>query len=135
MCRAMITKRNSRRRQVHDYPRDLGSQLDYELLRFVRDEPTPDLAAVSPLPVEDREILAAMLDGLNNFRDVARSDSKPMLSKKIQPLLDMADRLRSQAELTIPTMAAMQQRRSVWRLHADHNHEVWRGEGQFRRRL
>src|SRR5258708_40019751 len=28
-----------------------------------------------------------------------------MLSKKIQPLLDMADRLRSQAELTIPTMA------------------------------
>jgi hypothetical protein len=90
---------------VHDYPRDLGSQLDYELLRFVRDEPTPDLAAVSPLPVEDREILAAMLDGLNNFRDVARSDSNPMLSKKIQPLLDMADRLRSQAELTIPTMA------------------------------
>ncbi|MGA2583641.1 MAG: hypothetical protein ABSG31_10225 [Tepidisphaeraceae bacterium] len=91
--------------EVRDYPNDLGSQLDYELLRFVRDEPTPDLSAISQLPAEDREILAALLDGLNNFRDNARADSNPMLSTKIQPLLEMADRLRSQAELTIPTIA------------------------------
>jgi hypothetical protein len=91
--------------EVRDYPNDLGSQLDYELLRFVRDEPTPDLSTISQLPAEDREIMAALLDGLNNFRNNARADTNPMLSTKIQPLLEMADRLRSQAELTIPTIA------------------------------
>jgi hypothetical protein len=90
---------------VTDYPRDLGNQLDYQLLRFVRDEPTPELSNVSQLSDEDRDILLALMDGLNNFRAATRNDGNVMLNRKIQPLLDMADRLRSEAQLSIPTVA------------------------------
>jgi hypothetical protein len=90
---------------VTDYPRDLGNQLDYQLLRFVRDEPAPDLSTVSGLTAEDREIISALVDGLSNFRNTVRADNNLMLSRKIQPLLDMDDRLRAKAELTIPTIA------------------------------
>lgn len=90
---------------VRDYPRDLGAQLDYQLLRFVREEPTPELADVAQLSSEDREMLSALMDGLTNFRNCVRAEGNPMLSRKIQPLLEMADRLRSQTELSIPTIA------------------------------
>lgn len=90
---------------VHDYPNDLGNQLDYQLLRFVRNEPTPDMNDVAQLSGEDRDILLALLDGLNNFRNAAHADGNLMLNRKIQPLLEMADRLRSQAQLAIPTIA------------------------------
>jgi len=90
---------------VRDYPRDLGAQLDYQLLRFVREEPTPELADVAQLSLEDREMLSALMDGLTNFRNCVRAEGNPMLSRKIQPLLEMADRLRSQTELSVPTVA------------------------------
>jgi hypothetical protein len=90
---------------VTDYPRDLGNQLDYELLRFVREEPTPDLPTLSGLTSEDKEILSALLDGINNFRNTVRADSNQMLGEKIQPLVDMVDRLHQQAELAIPVIA------------------------------
>ena len=90
---------------VTDYPRDLGNQLDYQLLRFVRDEPTPELSNVTQLSDEDRDILLALMDGLNNFRAAVRNDGNLMLNRKIQPLLEMADRLRSEAQLSIPTVA------------------------------
>ncbi len=90
---------------VIDYPRDLGNQIDYELLRFVRDEPTPDLSTISGLTSEDKEILSALLDGINNFRNTVRADGDQMLGSKIQPLVDMVDRLHQQAELAIPVIA------------------------------
>ncbi len=90
---------------VQDYPRDLGYQLDYQLLRLVRDEPTPDLSDVSQLSNEDRDLLMALMDGLTNFRTTARSNANLMLNRKIQPLIEMAERLRSQGQLAIPTVA------------------------------
>jgi hypothetical protein len=90
---------------IRDYPRDIAGQLNWQLLQFVEDRPTPDMAAVSGLPEEDRAILTTLMDGLGNFRETVRSDNNMLLSRKIKPLLDMADRLRSQAELTIPTAA------------------------------
>jgi hypothetical protein len=90
---------------VRDYPRDLGAQLDYQLLRFVREESTPELAEVAQLSLEDREMLSALMDGLTNFRNCVRAEGNPMLSRKIQPLLEMADRLRSETELSVPTIA------------------------------
>ena len=93
------------RKLVQDYPRDLGDQLDYQLLRLVRDEPTPDLSVVSQLSGEDRDLLLALMDGLTNFRAAARGDANLMLNRKIQPLVEMADRLRSQGQLAIPTVA------------------------------
>jgi len=93
------------RKLVQDYPRDLGDQLDYQLLRLVRDEPTPDLSVVSQLSSEDRDLLLALMDGLTNFRAAARGDGNLMLNRKIQPLVEMAERLRSQGQLAIPTVA------------------------------
>jgi hypothetical protein len=93
------------RKLVEDYPRDLGNQLDYQLLRLVRDEPTPDLSVVSQLSSEDRDLLLALMDGLTNFRAAARGDGNLMLNRKIQPLLEMAERLHAQGQLAIPTVA------------------------------
>jgi hypothetical protein len=88
---------------VRDYPRDVAGQLDYQLLQFVEDRQTPEMSALGGLPDEDRAILTTVMDGLGNFRETVRSDNNMLLSRKIKPLLDMADRLRSQGELTIPT--------------------------------
>jgi hypothetical protein len=91
--------------RLRDNPRDLSAHLDHQLQRFLADEPVPDLAALSSLPAEDRELLTALMDGLSNFRNGLRSDNNMLLSKKVRPLLELAARVRSQAELSIPTIA------------------------------
>jgi hypothetical protein len=91
--------------RVKDYPRDVGAHLDYQLLQFVQDKSVPDLNAIAPLPAEDREVLTAMLDGLSNFRNTVRADNNALLSKKIAPVVAMADRLRASANLSIPTVS------------------------------
>jgi hypothetical protein len=91
-------------RRVKDYPRDLSANLDYQLLLFLRDEPVPQLSAITGLPSEDRELISAVMDGLSNFKNTLRSDNNMLLSRKIKPLTDLADRLKTQAELSIPTL-------------------------------
>ena len=90
---------------VKDYPQDAAGQLDFQLLHFARGESVPDMQTLAGLAPEDREVLAAMLDGLSNFRNVVRADNNVMLSRKVRPILDAAERLRTQAELSIPTIA------------------------------
>jgi hypothetical protein len=91
--------------RVRDYPRDTGAQLDYQLLQFLHDEQVPQLDALAPLQAEDRELISATMDGLSNFRNALRSGDNARFSAKVAPLIEMADRLRSQAELNIPTLA------------------------------
>jgi len=90
---------------VKDYPQDIAGQLDFQLLQFVRGQSVPDMPTLAGLGAEDREVLAALLDGLSNFRNVVRADNNVMLARKVRPILDAAERLRTQAELTIPTIA------------------------------
>jgi hypothetical protein len=90
--------------RVKEYPRDVAGHLEYQLMQFVKDQPTPDLATLSSLPEEDRELVAAVMDGLSNFRNQLRTDNNMLLSKKIRPMVDLAARLQSQAELTLPTL-------------------------------
>jgi hypothetical protein len=45
------------------------------------------------------------MDSLTNFRGGLRSDNNMLFSKKIRPLIELSDRLRGQAELTVPTVA------------------------------
>ena len=90
--------------RAKQYPQDAAAQLDYQLLQFLRDESVPDLAGVAPLAAEDRELLTTLLDGLSNFRNGLRAEANMLESKKVSPLLEMADRLRAQGELTIPTV-------------------------------
>jgi len=91
--------------KIKDNPRDLAAQLDYQLMQFLRGEQVPQMKAIGGLPSEDREVVTALLDGLSNFRSNVRNDSNQMLSQKIRPLVEMADRLRSQADLTLPNAA------------------------------
>jgi hypothetical protein len=91
--------------RLRDNPGDLAAHLDHQLLRFVLDEQVPDLNTLSSLPAEDREMLTALMDALSNFRSGVRTDQNMLLSKKVRPLLDLAGRLSSQADLTIPTVA------------------------------
>jgi hypothetical protein len=96
-------------KQVHDNPRDVAAQLDYELYGLLKDDSSPQLASISMLPNEDREVVSALVDGVSNFRTAVRQDNNMLLSKKIQPILDMADRVRTEAELSLPTVALCKQ--------------------------
>jgi hypothetical protein len=91
--------------RLRDNPGDLAAQLDHQLMRFLLDEQVPDLNSLSSLPAEDRELITALMDGLSNFRSNVRTDQNMLLSKKVRPLLDLAARLSSQSDLTIPTIA------------------------------
>jgi hypothetical protein len=91
--------------RIRDYPDDLSAHLDYQMLLFLRDEPVPNLSAMSSLPAEDRELISAFMDGMSNFRNAIRADANMLLSRKIRPLVEMADRLRSRSDLGIPTLA------------------------------
>jgi hypothetical protein len=91
--------------QVKDYPTEVAAHLDLQLLQFLQGQSVPQMQSLSTLPAEDREMLSALLDGLTLFRNGVRADNNMLLSKKIRPLLDLSDRLRTQAELTIPTVA------------------------------
>ncbi|MDW8261561.1 MAG: hypothetical protein RMJ35_03470 [Phycisphaerales bacterium] len=91
-------------RRIRENPRDIASHLDYQLLLFVRDEQVPNLAAIAPLPQEDRELVTAVLDGLSNLRSTLRRDANLLIAEKIAPLVELAERLKTGAELTVPTM-------------------------------
>lgn len=91
--------------RVKEYPRDVAGHLEFQMMQFLKDEPTPDLATLSALPEEDRELVAAVMDGLSNFRTQIRADNNMLLSKKIRPMVDLAARLQSQAELNLPTLS------------------------------
>jgi hypothetical protein len=91
-------------RNLKEYPKDVWAHLDYQLLQFLRDKPTPQLDALAPLAAQDRELVAAVMDGLTNFRNAVRADNNMLLSRKVRPLLELAERVRAQADLIIPTM-------------------------------
>jgi hypothetical protein len=93
------------RRRMAQNPRDIADQLDLQLYGLLNDDPTAELAAVSALPGDDRELIAALIDGLGNFRSTVRENGNLLAAQKIKPLLEMADRLRSQADLTVSTVA------------------------------
>ena len=92
-------------RHIQEHPRDLWAHLDYQLTQFIRDERVPQYEPLTPLPTEDRELIASVMDGLTLFRNGLRADNNTLLSKKVKPLLEMGDRLRAQAELNIPTLS------------------------------
>jgi hypothetical protein len=92
-------------RNLHENPKETWAQLDYQLLQFLKDKPTPQLEAMGNLSNEDRELVAAIMDGLSNFRNGIRADGNMLMSRKVRPFIELADRLRAQADLTIPTLA------------------------------
>ena len=88
--------------RAKDYPQDVSAQLDDQLMEFVHGQMVPNVDQLNGLSTDDREMVSALMDGLTNFRSALRSDNNMLLSRKVRPLMDMSDRLSSQAELSIP---------------------------------
>ena len=87
--------------RVAEDPRDLAAQLELQMFRFLKDEPVPTMSDLTALPSEDRELLAALCDALSNFRSVVRADPNPLASEKARPFVEMAERIRTRADLTL----------------------------------
>jgi hypothetical protein len=96
-------------RRAAEYPQDLSAQTDNQVLKLLKEESVPDLQSMSGLASEDRELLSALMDSLTNFRNQLRQNNNMLFSKKIAPLVDLGDRLKAQAELTIPTLTFVSQ--------------------------
>lgn len=92
-------------RAIKDDPKNLSAHVDLQFLHLLLGHPTPQMDTIASLSAEDRELIAAVLDGFNNFRTTARTEYAGMLGKKIKPLLEMADRLRAQADLRVANLA------------------------------
>jgi hypothetical protein len=92
-------------RAVKDDPKNLSAHVDLQFLHLLLGHSTPQMDTIAPLAAEDRELIAAVLDGFNNFRATTRGEYGGLLGKKIRPLLEMAERLRAQSDLRIPTLA------------------------------
>ena len=84
-----------------DAPSDLAPQLDAQLYKFVKGDAVPTADALAGLTAEDRDVLTAIMDSLSNFRTNIRRDNNMLIARKIRPLTDMGDRLRSRSDLTI----------------------------------
>ena len=85
-------------------PQNLAAQIDYQLLQLLRGKPVPEMDRISALSSEDRELTAALLDALVNLRTTVRGEPDLMLARKTRPLVDLADRLRTQGTLRIPVI-------------------------------
>lgn len=92
-------------RQLKGNAKNLSAQVDWQLLQLLVGRPVPQMDWVGALPAEDREIVSALMDALGNFRTNIRADDNAMFSKKVRPFIEMAERLRAQADLRIPTVA------------------------------
>jgi len=117
--------------RVRDDPRDVANQLELQLHEMLLGEQVPKLDTLTPLPAEDREVVAAIVDALVNFRNGVRQDANQPLSQKVRPLLDMAARVRAQGDLSIPTVALCSQVKTFGvydpieaKFPVDHEHPV-----------
>ena len=93
-------------KQVRDYPQDLSSQLDWQLLQMLQGQSVPQLR--NPVGIarpRTARCCRRCSDGLTHFRNALKADNNMLLSRKIRPMLELSDRLRTQAELSIPTVA------------------------------
>jgi hypothetical protein len=92
-------------RQVRMNPRDVVAHLDYQLLQFLRGQPVPQMTAIGSLSAEDREVVAAVMDALSNFRTGARSADGMAGAARFRPLVELSERVRASGNLSIPTAA------------------------------
>ncbi|QOV88533.1 hypothetical protein [Humisphaera borealis] len=92
-------------RRLKEHPTDAAAHFYHQIFRFLRDESIPDLGSLSPLPPDDREMLSVALDGISDWIRKIQTDPNALPSRKLAPLLRMAERLRELTELSIPTMS------------------------------
>lgn len=92
-------------KHIREYPRDVSAQLEYQVLQWLRGRQAPQMDVISSLSAEDRELIAAIMDGLSNFRSNVRGSENLLLSRKAKPWFELADRLRAQTSLQVTGVA------------------------------
>lgn len=93
------------RQQAQASPRDLRSVFDEQLYQLLEGNAVPQKQAMAALSAEDRRIAEALLSGLAAAREQIKQGENQMQGAKVQPLLDMADQIRTLAPLRVPTVA------------------------------
>ncbi len=89
------------KRMAEKSPANVAAQLDYQLYRYLSEEPAASDEELGKLSPEEREIVSAIAGGLRKFRAAARMSPSAMLGEKIEPMLEMAESLRERANLTV----------------------------------
>jgi hypothetical protein len=92
-------------RRLASDPRDVRSQLDLQLLRLIQGQPVPVVSDLTALPPEDRELLAAVLEGLSSYRGLVEKSGNPMAAEKARPFVEMVERISARGDLSISAAA------------------------------
>lgn len=92
-------------RRLASDPRDVRSQLDLQLLRLIQGQPVPVVSELNALPPEDRELLAAVLEGLSSYRGLVEKSGNPMAAEKARPFVEMVERISARGDLSISAAA------------------------------
>ncbi|MEM8874868.1 MAG: hypothetical protein AAGD32_11500 [Planctomycetota bacterium] len=82
-------------------PRDVQAHLERQVINWLRNEPAPDPTQIADLPVADRELISAVIDGLTNLRITLNADGTLMQQDRVAPILEMAERLRDAGTLSL----------------------------------
>ncbi|MEM6315205.1 MAG: hypothetical protein AAF743_14020, partial [Planctomycetota bacterium] len=82
-------------------PRDVQAHLERQVINWLRNEPAPDPTAIADLPVADRELISAVIDGLSNLRIALDPSTSGLQRDRVAPVLEMAERLRDAGTLTL----------------------------------
>src|SRR5258706_6872621 len=86
-------------RAVKDDPKNLSAHLDLQLLHLLLGHPTPQMDTIASLSAEDRELIAAVLDGFNNFPATTRTEFGGVIGREIKTHLGNAHPLRGHSGL------------------------------------
>jgi hypothetical protein len=85
-------------------PRDVEAHLEQQVLRWLRGEASPQMTDFAELPAEDRELIAATVDGLVNLRTVLARPGTAGPREKAQPIIDAGQRLARGGGLELASM-------------------------------
>ena len=87
-------------RAARTRPADAAAQLDEQLYALLNGVNVPPPTG---LPPDDRDVIAALVDGVSNFRSGLIVNPNQTPTQQIRPLAAMVDRLRSGSDLAITT--------------------------------
>ena len=90
--------------RIESDPRDVEAHLEQQVLLWLRGENAPDVEAFAGLPAEDRELVAAVVDGLVNLRTTLARPGQISRRELVAPIVEMGDRLSRGGGLTLASM-------------------------------
>jgi hypothetical protein len=91
-------------RRLKDGPQDLSAHADYLLYHLLKSDAAGAPMAPAGLTKDDRALLTAFVDGVANVRTAFGADASPLLSDRVRPVVEMADRMRALADMSIPVV-------------------------------